>query len=80
MKEAERRYQKIREERREVSVCMALDERHVIISQHTPSASTQAKPRDMFLKFDVSKRLCEEIGRVDNPWSVNDVELPVLNV
>jgi hypothetical protein len=46
---------------------MALDERHVIISQHTPSASTQAKPHDMFLKFDVSKRLCEEIGRVDNP-------------
>jgi hypothetical protein len=34
MKEAERRYQKIREERREVSVRMALDERHVIISQH----------------------------------------------
>jgi hypothetical protein len=35
MKEAERRYQKIREERREVSVHMALDERHVIISQQS---------------------------------------------
>lgn len=51
---------------------------HVI--QHTPSASTEPKSGDVLLKFDTCKRFCENVGGVDDPGSVLDVEVTILNL
>ena len=49
-------------------------------SQHTPSTSAQTKPCNMLLKLDAAKRFGEDVCRIDDPRSVNDVELIVFDV